>query len=237
MIIRADTAVSFPIEFPSGQPDGNVVWKLYGPGSTQLDTGTIAVPVGALSINLLIDAPNNGLGAGEYASYRDLTWTYTVGGAVVNGEVRYTLEARLPFGVSTDGVRAKLGITEALDLPDGDISLVKAFSNFRSIVTPAVLDPAVSSGLYDLAVRDAIEAMAALDLLPTMVVRVAAKESSGTNTYQRQDIDWQQIGVYLSDLITSGILVLVPGYSVTIGFGDLFVLASPAEDAFTGAAL
>lgn len=231
MIVRAGTAVTFPILFSSGRPDGNVDYKIYDPAGLVLATGQIAVPADAVSVLLQVDATKNLLAAGTLLSYRDVEWSYAVGGQVQNGEVRYTVEARLPFGVSADGVRAKLGVDKT-DLPDSDISLAKAYLTFRDVVGTDQL-AAVSND--DVAVTEAIEAQAALSLIPTMAVRVATKESSGTNQFQRQAIDWDTVAVYLQGIISAGYLTVVPSYDETAGFGSLLIVVTPATDAITGA--
>jgi hypothetical protein len=160
---------------------------------------------------------------------RDLEWTYTVGGSVNNGEIRYALEARVPYGASADGVRAKLGV-DKFDLPDSDISLVGAFLKMQDVVGAEALGFSDN----DLAVRHAIEAYAALALIPTMPVRTALKEASGTDSFQRDKIDWDNIAAHLQGIITEGILVVLPTYDVAGLFGAIFILASPSAEPFPG---
>jgi len=231
MIVRAGTAVTFPILFSIGKPDGNVDYKIYDPSGLVLGSGQIVVPADAVSVLLQVDANKNLLAAGALLSYRDVEWSYVVGGQVQNGEARYTVEARLPFGVSADGVRAKLGVDKT-DLPDSDISLAKAFLAFRDVVTPEALATVATD---DVAVTEAIEAQAALALIPTMAVRVATKESSGTNQFQRQAIDWDTVATYLQSIISAGYLTVVPTYDETASFGSLLLVVTPAVDAITGA--
>lgn len=229
MIVRSATAASFPVLFASGPPDADVTWRLSGHDGL-IEAGTVAVPAGAVSVALRASALNNTLAAGQLFAYRDLEWSYDVAGVVINGETRYTVEARLPIGVTTDGVRRKLGV-DVNDLPDSDISLVKAYISFRDAVTAEVLDAAPES----FTIIDAIEAQAALDVLPTMTVRVAAAEESGTDKYKRQDIDWSAIAVGLADMVSGGIAALDPTYDPTVTFGSLLILAGPSTDAYTGA--
>jgi len=226
VILRGSTAASFPVMFASGHPDADVSWTLFGPAGTIIRSGTVPVSADAVSVALRTTALDNGLGS-ELHSYRDLVWTYDVGGVTVNGEIRYLIEARLPIGVSADGVRRKLGV-EATDLPDSDISLVKAYLNFMSMVAMTALPDTLT-------VVDAVEAQAALEVLPTMTVRVAAQEESGTDKYKRQDIDWSAIADGLNSLVDAGVLDLLPVYDPTAGFGSLLILAGPTTDAYTGA--
>lgn len=231
MIVRSGLALSIPVLFSTGLPDGDVSWRLFNALGAEIASGTVAVPADAVSLNLPIASEHNTLANGALFGSRDFDWSYTVGGAVVNGEARYSIEARAPYGVSNDGVRSKLGV-EAKDLPDGDISLIRAYIGFRDIVTSDLLD-AMTDEADLLSVRDAIEAQAALNLIPTMAVRVAVQEDSGTNAYKRQAIDWEAIAQALSATVNDGILVVNPGFDPT-PTGALFILATPTTDPLTG---
>jgi hypothetical protein len=233
MLYRAGTAVSIPVLFSSGAPDGGVDWFVYGPDGTTLGSGTITVPVGAVSTLIQVSPTLNALANGSLVSYRDVAWSYTVGGIAFSGDTRYNLEARAPFGVSADGVRSKLGV-DAADLPDSDISLITAYHAFANRVTPARL-----TGSFDdptrLIVANAIEALVAISLIPTMSIRIAAKESSGTNQYQRQKIDWAALGLSLEGAVAAAENLLIPGFDPSDAYGSLLILATPAVDPYTGA--
>jgi len=232
MLVRAGTAFTIPVLFGSGRPDGDVSFKIYSPAGGVLHSVQIPVPADAVSIDLQAPAAANELPAGAVLSYRDAEWSYTIEGAIVNGELRYSLEARLPFGVSPDGVRAKLGV-DAKDLPNSDISLARAYLSFSSTVSTAAIDPTNSALM--LAVSDAIEALAALALLPTMSVRVASSEDSGTNAFKRQEVDWAAVALALEATVSAGYLAVNPTYDITADFGPLLIVVSPATDAITGA--
>lgn len=232
MIVRANTGVSVLVEFLSGPPDGNIAWNLRGPDGLIITSGTIPAAANAVSANIRIPASFNALLPGLMTGYRDLEWTYDTAGSIVNGEHRYVIEARVPFGASTSGVRTKLGIDDIVDLPDTEISMVSAYTSFVSNLDEdlvAGIDPSNST------VRDAIEATAALAILPSLTVRLAKKEDSGTSSFQRQDIDWDALAGSLGSLVIAGYTAVDPLYDETEGFGVLFMLASPATDAITGA--
>lgn len=232
MIIRSGLALTITIPFNSGAPTSAISWRLYDGLGVLLTSGTAAVTAGAVSHNLTVPGANNTLANGAQLSTRDLEWSYTVaGGVIVNGDQRYTVEARPPYGTTTDGVRRKLGV-EPHDLPDDQISLTRAFVSFRDLVGASWF-----SGLTDeadiLAVGDAIEAQAALDCIPTMQVRVAIQEDSGTDSFKRQAIDWTLVAESLSAYVNAGILTLNPAYDPS-PTAELFVLATPSSDPFTG---
>lgn len=233
MIIRNGLAITIPVLFSSGLPDGDLTWRLMGTNGAQVAAGTVVLEDGDVSGLIPIDATSNLLPSGVLFGSRDLEWTYTSEGRIINGEERYSIEARCPFGASTSGVRAKLGV-EVTDLPDNDISLIRAYVGFRDTAT-AVLLEAVSGDAKELAVRDAIEAQAALALIPTMAVRIAVSEDSGTNAYKRQAINWSEVADYLSGLVNDALVMVNPVFDAT-PTGALFILATPATDPITNVA-
>lgn len=234
MIVRSGLAHSVNVLFENGLPDGDVTWSLFDTAGTQLATGSVPVLDGAVSVPIGIDAVHNTLGLDVPTGTRDLDWQYTVGGMIINGTQRYSIEIRPPFGASSDGVRNKLGVN-ATELPDNDISLIAAYRYLRT--TAGVENVATVSdngGEADAILRDAVEAFAALSVLPTMSARVAASETSGTNQYKRQDVDWSMLEGPLSSMVDAGITLALPSYDPTSNNAALFVLATPAVDPITG---
>lgn len=235
MIVRSGNAASFLVEFSSGQPDGNLDWTVLGPDGATLDSGTVVIAIGDVSAVITVPALDNTLGVGDLSSYRDVTWSYLLNSEIQNDERRYVVEVRVPFGVSPDGVRAKLGAGKQ-DLPNDDISLVAAYLRFASLVSVSDFPDGTYDDAAELTIRNAIEALAALSVLSTMQVRVALQESSGTDTFKRDKIDWEAIRGALGAEVADAILVLVPGFDLTVGFGAIFVLAPPAGDPIIGTA-
>lgn len=234
MILRSGLASTHLVMFPSGAPDGDVTWTLLAPDGTELDSGAITPANGAVSVNIPLSAAALTLGNGVWQQALDVLWTYEVSGAVVNGEYRYTVESRLPLGVSASGVRQKLGVSPS-DLPDDQISLVGGYLEFVDEVGQAEFDAATGvTAVTDLRVRNGIEALSALSLLPTMAVRVASSESSGTNEFKRQNIKWEEMAGVLYSQVTAAYTAIDPTYSPIEDIEGLFVLATPASDAFTG---
>lgn len=231
MLVRAGYPLTVPILFNEGRPDGDLTYAVTAPDGSVLDSGAVTPAADAVSINLQIPGDVHSLDEGEVLGYRDLTWSFELGGVLKVFDLRYTLEGRLPFGVSPDGVRAKLGV-DKVDLPDSDISLAKAYLSFRKVVGAERL---LTVSPLDIEVADAIEAQAALYLIPSMTVRVAAKQSSGTDQFQRQKIDWEALATYLGSTVTAGYIAVDPNYDETAGYGGLFIVATAGVDRLTGA--
>lgn len=218
--------------FEAGFPDADVTWTLKDPSGLMLAAGSVTPSSGSVSVPISLDGADNNLSGGEVISWRDLSWSYLSGGSTISGYLRYHVEALLPFGVSSTGVRRKLGIDAPSDLPDSDIGLPRAYLLFQDLVTTAALTAAeAGSQLQQLKVREAIEAMAALDLIPTMQVRLAKSETSGTNTYARQDVDWNVIAERLEGTVSEGATAVAGAGAVAEG-GRLFILSTPTVDLF-----
>lgn len=233
MIYRNGVAVSIPVEFATGFPDGPISWALYDETGVQLESDTVTPVEGMVSTNIVIPSEHNILAPDALSGYRDLVWSYMVGSNVVNGDERYNLEAPVPWGASHDGVRAKLGINPT-ELPNSDISLVRAYYDLLVLMGEPDLTSYVPTPRARLALSDAVEAVAALTALPTVQMRAAIKESSGTDTYQRYPADWELLADSLRTMVTDGVIILNPTFDPLAGAGAIFVLATPAADPFTG---
>lgn len=211
--------------------DGVLVltWTLTNEIGTSVATGTITPVSGAISQEISVIASNNTLASGTLWGSRELAWSF-------NGQTgffEYSLESRVPFGATADGVRTKLGLTDA-DLADEEIPLLKAYLTFRDTVGTTAL-AAVSSDLAKMKVSNAVEAMAALALLPTLQVRIAQKESSGTNQFERFKIDWEALAEVLRAMINEGQAAVDPTLVGVASGVSLLRLSTPAIDLFPGA--
>jgi hypothetical protein len=203
--VRAGLPFSHTVFFSLGAPDAAVSWVLSDPSGTSLATGTFTPPVGSVSAVITIPGATNVLTGGDLFGTRFLSWSYSVVTVGINDEVQYDLEARVPFNVSTAGVRRKLGVSVS-DVPDEDISLIRAYAKFRDAATAAFLDPYLGNGaLAGMIIADAIEASAAVVLIPTMLLRVALMQTSGTDTYEREKADWDALSVVLFGQVQAGL--------------------------------
>lgn len=220
----------------SGFPDANISWSLLNETGTLVASGSLTPTAGAVSVDVQISSANNSLGAGEVLGARELLWSYTVAAAAVSGSHRYTIEGSVPFVVSEAGVRQLIGIDQEDDLPDHDVPLIKAYLHFQN----AVGDDALAAGLLGTAfersqIATAIEAQAALMVLPSLQVRLAQKESSGTNQFARGKIDWERLEAHLARLVSEGSVIVNPATDpLATNNTALLVLVTPVDDLFPG---
>lgn len=206
-----------------------LTWTLVDGAEATVTSGSVIPEAGAISVDITVLATHNTLLPGAMLGDRELSWQF-------EGDYdlhRYRLEASIPFGVSPEGVRQKLGLSAA-DLSDAEIPLLKAYLTFQSRVGSTLL-AAVTDDLTILTVTDAIEAGAALAVLPTLQVRVAEKESSGTNQFARGSIDWAALAGVLAALVSEGEGLVNPALEVASSGVSLLQLVTPDVDLFPGA--
>jgi hypothetical protein len=221
------------ISFATGFPDAAVSWQVHDTAGNLVTSGSFTPASGAVSAIITVPGSANTLGSGVVYGTRDLSWSYTAGSLAQAGELRYSIEARLPFGIQRDGVRTKLGV-EAHELPDDQIGMVRAYLAFQERVSSDLLDTFADASAYEqLVIADGIEAAAALALIPTMQVRLASKEANGTNQYQRADIDWAAVQGFLQGLIDDAVGLVNPALGADVSIGNILLLTTP-DDPFTG---
>lgn len=231
--MRAGSALTQLVEFFDGFPDGDITWLLVNGLGVTVATATVTPVVDSASAVITVTGVQNAIEADVLSSPRELQWSYTVGGVIHSGRRRYRLEVFLPLGVSEEGVRRKLGV-EDHELGDDDIDLVTAYGKFQETVGEDNLTAVITAGGHPaLLASHAIEALAALTVLPTLLVSLAAKQSSGTDQFQRATIDWDAIRAQLENTLAEGYVVVDPTLDVTANFGPLLV-AVVRDDPVTG---
>lgn len=233
--MRAGTALTQLVEFSDGAPDGDIAWQLLDALGIQVASGAVTPAADAASAVITVTAEDNTIGDGVLASPRELRWSYTVAGLIHSGQLRYRLEAFLPLGVSEAGVRRKLGL-EVHELGDEAIDLVGAYGRFSITVGQTDLDAVATAGGHAALVAcDAVEALAALTLLPSLQISLAQKESSGTNQFQRAAIDWEALRAQLEQYVGEGYTAVNPTFDPTANSGSLLI-AVIRDDVVTGEA-
>lgn len=230
--MRSGDPFAVEVTFDQGFPDAAISWRLADGDNTTVVTGTVTPAAGDVSSVITVSGTYNTLTGDALLGNRELSWVYLVGGLVRGDYRRYDVEAFLPFGVSRDGVRTKLGLQKD-EVPDEEIDLVTAYMEFQDVITDAILS-AVTDSYAKLLVRHAVEALAGLKMIPSLQVRLAKKEVSGISQYQRADIDWGELAEYLNGLIANGYTALNPDLDPALS-GSIFLTVVRSPDAVTGA--
>lgn len=227
---------SFQLDFSAGLPTGAVTYSVLGNTNSPLSgfsNLTVTPPAGALSLLIVVPGTANTCDLPLFEN-RTVVWSYLAPTGIVQGSTRYRVEKPLPFVVTADGVRAKLGV-EDYELEDRDIDLVLAYAKLADKYEVGVLDSYAAGGdLRSLLVINAIEAMAALDVLPSLQLAVAKAEDSGTNKYQRfASIDWVALATGLSQHVMA-VDELVGVADEDVAGITLMYKAGRSNDPFTG---
>lgn len=231
-MIWAGSPFAHLIKFETGAPTGAIAYSLLANnGTTVLDSGNITPPAGSVSRLLTVSGAYNTVATDLFES-RTLTYSYTTASGLVSNRIAYRVAKPIPFAVSVDGVRKKLGI-EKHELADDSVDLVLAYAELSNELTLTPYEAAGNRG--NLLCIHAIEALAALQAMPTLQLAIAQSETSGTNEYKRFGlINWDKLRADLLLHISRLRELIEP---TTDGLGDysVFTTAGRATDEITGA--
>lgn len=235
-MLYAGEPFTYYLDFSTDIPVGAVTYSVLGNDNiaiTGLDNLTVTPASGALSVMLLVPGAANTV-ATPYFEKRTVTWSYLTSTGVITGRTSYRVEKPIPFPVTSEGVRNKLGVLDH-EVTENQINLTKSYAFFVNKVTPLNLLPYEQSGDYNaLRITDAIEAIAALSIINTLQVSLAKSEDSGTNSYSRfANIDWDSIRQDLGLMVQEGINLVDPPENDIEGFTIFFAVSR--TDLFPGA--
>lgn len=222
------------IEFSTGLPTGAVSYSLLGNDGSTLLSDSFTPEAGALSHLLIIPGAQNSVST-TFMESRTLVWSYTTASGLVSDRLTYRVEKPIPFPASPDGVRNKLGVA-AHELPDTSINLLLAYSDLTELLSEQILQDAETAGdRGTLLVIEAIEAIAALEVLPTIQLRAGQSESSGTNEFARfRDIDWNMLRTQLAVHVDRVRAALDPTFDGNAVGAFTFAVVPITPDAITG---
>lgn len=233
---RELTPFTYIVEFASGSPTGAFSYTVTdddGAVVGGLENVVVSIGVGAISARVDITAPNNAISKPLFET-RTITWTYPTASGTVNGSHSYVIQKAIPFPATPEGVRQLLGITKD-EVPDDRIDLMGAYLALQKPMLDPVtaLAPYLTSGdANSYLITRAIEALAALEILPTLQIAIAKRFDSGTNSYERWNkIDWDALRNKLEGLVYEAVILVEP--SLELAINPIFVL-SVRNDPLTG---
>lgn len=235
-MLESNTLFSHLVEFTSGAPTGVFSYSLFNEDGDivgGIEDETISLSPGAVSVVIDIPASANTV-AKPVFERRTIVWEYDTTSGTVADNYSYSLRRAVPFPVTTEGVRALLGISE-VEIPDYRIDLMAAYLAYTSMFEDdSVLTPYETTGDYTaFKITRGIEALAALYLLPTLQLALAKRKDSGTNQYERWNkIDWFELRGSLDNIVTESVILVDP--TLEFDFIPIFTLAI-RTDPFTGA--
>lgn len=234
---RELTPFTHIVEFASGSPTGAFSYSVYDDDGNIVDgleDIVVSLGIGAISARIDVPASSNSVSKPLFET-RTITWTYPTASGTVNGSKSYVIQKVIPFPATPEGVRQLLGITDN-EVPDDRIDLMGAWLKFRVPFTDAdaALTPYMTSGdETSYKITRAIEALAALEILPTLQLALAKRFDSGTNSYERWNkIDWEGLAATLNGYAREAVILVDPTLDLVIT--PIFVL-STRPDPLTGA--
>jgi hypothetical protein len=233
---RELTPYTHIVEFASGSPTGAFSYTITdddGNVVAGLENVVVSIGIGAISARIDVPAAYNTVSKPLFET-RTITWTYPTNSGTVNGSQSYVIYKQIPFPATPEGVRQLLGVTEK-EVPDENIDLMSGYLRFREPFDDpdAALLPYTTSGdASSYKITRAIEAAAALQILPTLQLALAKRFDSGTNAYERWNrIDWEGLAGRLMSLVQEAVVLVDP--LLELDFPILFVL-STRTDPLTG---
>ena len=133
--------------------------------------------------------------------------------------------------LTPDDVRAFLGVN-ASELPDSDIDLHRAYMEAQDAVGAEALATAFSSTTTDaIKANDLVMCRAALNVFPSLELRIAQSESNGTKTYARlTKLNLDRLYTYISGMYSD--LLGVIGSVETVA--PVLLVLSTQADPITG---
>lgn len=233
---RENTPFTHVVEFASGSPTGAFSYSVRDDDGTIVNgLENVIVPIGIGMISARIDIPASANTVSKPVfETRTISWNYPTASGTVNGSHSYVLQRSIPFPATPEGVRQLLGVTEK-EVPDERIDVLGAYLRFRKpLTTPdAALLPFITSGDADsYTITRAIEAVAALELLPTLQISIARRFDSGTNSYERWNrIDWDALAAKLEGMVYEATILVEP--TLELAINPILVL-STRTDPLTG---
>lgn len=233
-MLEAGKKLRHLIQFSSGQPTSDLTYTLYNQDGGVVLTETAPIINGQVSYTIEIPAGSNSLTKPLFEQMR-LEWEYDTATEAITDSFEYVLHAPIGFPVSKQGVRDMLGVNSE-ELPDEDVDLFQGYLSFRQLVgDTADLTPYLNAGNADTyRISKAIEAATALNLFPSLQLRLPKKYDSGTSSYERwTSIDWESLHGSISSILTTGATVVNIDVELwpTI---DIFVLSDVGPDPITG---
>lgn len=234
-MVWAGSPFAHRVEFSAGYPTGAVSYRLLGnDGVTVLYSGEKAPDRGAVDVQLIVPAQHNTCALPLFEN-RTLAWDYITEAGVQSDRITYRVDRPLPFAVSAEGVRNKLGLSDH-EIADSAVDLITAYSEILDLIGETALSTAAVAGdRSTLLVAHAIEATAGLALLPTLQLRAAQRESSGTNEYARySQIDWVMLEANLKAHVDRARGEVDATFDATGTGGFVFGTAGRSPDAITG---
>lgn len=233
--METGTDLKHLVLFDKGQPTSDVTYELSDQSGNPITSGVATITPGQMSLLIEIDGSFNSMTLPLFEQMK-LTWSYTTATAAISDSYQYRLHAAINFPVSISSVRNLLGV-DPEELPDREVDLFAGYLSFLDRLSDtADLTPYENAGTLDsYRITTAIEAAAALEIFPTIQIRLPKKYNSGTSEYERwTTIDWKMLEAQLNTKLATGLTVVEADVEL-FPASDIFGISDADTDAITGA--
>lgn len=199
------------------------------PGSIFTGFNAVAqVDTNLSTVLVTVPSAQNSIGSALFET-RYVKLDYKVGGRPFSESFMYRLTPFLPIQSTERDVRGLVGADEK-ELPDEDIDLVKSYfillDEYGAAFGTALTDSTVG-GLY---ANQAIAIHAALEVLPSLQLKIRQVEKFNNAESQRGKIDFEQLKEDLQELLTRN---LEQVFSANVTSQVVLMVSSPT-DVITG---
>jgi hypothetical protein len=170
-------------------PDvGSVYYTLYDTSGVAIAGHTnVAVTTTATTTRFVLAllAAIFSIAVGKRFEKRTLVVRYTVSLKPRTIRQSFRIIPYLNHSVSADSIRAYIGINPH-ELPDQDIDIFNAYLKIEATATKTVLDAKLATGTTEeLSANNAILYQSVLDVIPSLRLRIAQKETNGSVGFDR----------------------------------------------------
>jgi len=203
-------------------PDnGTAEWALRDHTGTQVTTGSLTGLVDTSAVIYLAGVRNE-ITTGRQFEKRTVILQTVNDGSPVTLTQTYRIAPWINTYITPEDIRRFVGVTES-EIADTDVDIFLAFQQAQTLIGEAALSAALISGVEaEAQANRTILGFAVLEVIPGLRQRVMKKESDGTRSLERFDINFDEITRRAQDLISRSI-------QSTTSATTLFYLTNPTD--------
>lgn len=184
----AGVDVTVPVDFiVNGEfviPESATATLRLNDGSVDATISNVSLDTSTTSTSVTIPEVSNTLASGVDFEHRYLLVTFVLNAQTYTQTIHYDLIPFVPMTGTPDKVRAILGL-DLSELPDTDIDLFRAYLDIKARTDVDISTALTSTGRDSLTANEIINIQAALNVVPSLQLRVAASMQSEDSVFRR----------------------------------------------------
>lgn len=239
----ANEAITIPVDFILGgefvtPDDYTYSYKLIDNKQTVLQSEeNVIIPEEGLKDRALIkvEASSNNKLPEKVFEDRYIIITFTSGGNPVRIKSPYRIVDEYFYTASVQDVRNVFGINES-ELGDDEVDLVETYLEAQISLGEPFMEAILDSGKPNFRANRILVLRQALKVFPSLRLRIAESESSGTNSFLRnlKNIDWDELKSNLENELAALEEDLTGESEEVIDNYDPFYVGPQSPDVITG---